>query len=44
MTLNLVYSKQDSGISSPLLHLDRRPQEEQDSDPFKVGESHWLDN
>lgn len=24
--------------------IDRRPQEEQDSDPFKVGESHWLDN
>ena len=23
--------------------IDRRPQEEQDSDPFKVGESHWLD-
>lgn len=24
--------------------IDRRPQKEQDSDPFKVGESHWLDN
>lgn len=23
--------------------IDRRPQEEQDSDPFKVGEPHWLD-
>ena len=24
--------------------IDRRPQEEQDRDPFKVGEPHWLDN
>ena len=24
--------------------IDRRSQEEQDSDPFEVGESHWLDN
>ena len=24
--------------------IDRRPQEEQDSDPFEVGEPHWLDN
>ena len=24
--------------------IDRRPQEEQDSDPFKVGQSYWLDN
>lgn len=23
--------------------IDRRPQEEQDSDPFKIGEPHWLD-
>ena len=24
--------------------IDRRPQEEQDCDPFKVGEHHWLDD